>query len=77
MTEKKPLNIGIGRRIRAAREQAGMSREKLAKYAEITPRFVADIERKLVDVDRDCLEVIDRMVQNQIELIELIKNKNT
>ncbi len=115
MTEKKPLNIEIGRRIRFAREQAGMSREKLAEYVEITPRFVADIERgsvgvsvpnlkricevlhvssdsilwentipisiddrlKFVDIDSACLEVIDKMVQNQIELIELVKNKGT
>lgn len=115
MIEKKPLNIEIGRRIRAAREQAGMTREKLAECVDITPRFVADIERgsvgisvpnlkkicevlhvssdsilwdktnhisiddrlKLSDVDDDCLEIIDRMIQNQIELIETMKKKNT
>ena len=113
MTEKKPLNIEIGLHIRSAREAAGLSREKLAEYVEITPRFVADVERghvgisvpnlkrlcevlhvssdfilwgkpddrisideRLKMVDSDCLEIIDKMVQNQLELIEIAKNKH-
>ena len=114
MTEKKPLNIEIGLRIRSAREAAALTREKLAEYVEITPRFVADIERgsvgisvpnlkricevlhvssdfilwgkpnsdsrisideRLKTVDSDCLEIIDKMVQYQLELIEITRKK--
>lgn len=113
MTEKKPLNIGIGKRVRIAREAAGLTREYLAECLDITPRFVADVERgsvcfsvpnliklcevlhvssdfilwgypenrisiddRLKGVDRECLAIIDKMVQNQIELIEIVKKNN-
>ena len=111
--EKRPLNIEIGKRIRRAREQANITREKLAELVDITPRFVADIERgsvglsvpnlrKICEVlnissdsilwgnnneidindrlkllDSDYIEIIDKTVQNQIELIKLAERKNT
>lgn len=113
MSDKKPLNIEIGLRVRSAREAAGLTREYLAECIEITPRFVADIERgsvgfsvpnlirlcevlhvssdfilwgkpdnrisideRLKLVDNDYLEIIDKMVQNQLELIEITKSKS-
>lgn len=48
--EKKPLNIEIGKRIREERERAGLTREQLAEYTELTPRFIADIERGSVGI---------------------------
>lgn len=44
-TEKKEINIEIGRRIRAQRERVGMTREQLAERVDVTPRFIADVER--------------------------------
>lgn len=112
MIDKKPLNVEIGKRVRAARECSNMTREKLAEYIDVTPRFVADVERgsvgisvpnlkrlcevlhvssdfilwgkpgnkisideRLKNVDNDFLEVIDRMVQCQIDLIDIAQNK--
>lgn len=111
--EKKPLNVEIGLRIREARERASMTREKLAELVDITPRFVADIERgsvgvsvpnlrricevlsvssdkllfgthskesindKLALIGEDYLEIIEKTIQNQIELIRLAESKNT
>lgn len=115
MAEKKPRNIEIGKRVRMSREAAGLTREYLAECLEITPRFVADIERgsvgmsvpnliklcetlhvssdfilwgnpssdsnrisideRLKMVDSEYLTVIDKMVQNQLELIEIAKGK--
>lgn len=108
---KKALNVEIGKRIRTARERAGMTRECLAECIEVTPRFIADVERgsvgisvptlmricetlnissdsllwnktirtsideKLLFVDEDYLSAIDKLVQNQLELIDLIKIK--
>lgn len=113
MIDKKPLNVEIGKRVRLAREQAGITREKLAEYVEVTPRFVADIERgsvgisvpnlkklcevlhvssdfilwgkpdnkisideRLKNIDNDFLEAIDKMVQCQIDLIDIVQNKH-
>lgn len=113
MIEKKPFNIEIGKRIRGAREKASMSREKLAELVDITPRFVADIERgsvgvsvpnlkkicevlhvssdsilwgninqislddRLKTIDSECIEIIDKIIQNQIELINVARRKVT
>lgn len=108
--EKKPLNIEIGKRIRAERERAGFTREKLAEAADVTPRFIADIERgsvglsiptlkkiceilrissdrilwgtrtdvsideRLKLLDSGCIEIIDKAVQCQLELIDYVKS---
>lgn len=47
---KKELNINIGKRIRAAREHTGLTREELAERIDVTPRFVADVERGSVGI---------------------------
>lgn len=48
MKERKAINLEVGRRIREKREELKLSRECLAERAEISPRFVADIERGIV-----------------------------
>lgn len=41
--ELKELNKKeIGARIRARRELLGMTRDEMAKYLEVTPKFIAD-----------------------------------
>ena len=108
---RKELNVDIGKRIKAVRIRIGMTREKLAELVDVTPRFIADVERgsvgisiatlkricevmnissdsllwdktaqtsideKLKFVDPDCIEIIEKTVQTEIELINLIKNK--
>lgn len=110
---KKALNVDIGKRIKAARERSGLTRESLAERIEVTPRFIADVERgsvgisvptliricetlnissdsllwnkttrisldeKLLFVDAEYLPSIDKLVQNQIDLIDLIKAKES
>lgn len=44
MTLKEFDRIGMGERIRLSREKAHLSREQLAEYLDITPKFLADIE---------------------------------
>lgn len=41
---KKDLNIEIGKRVREARQKAGLSREQLAELAHISTLFVSYIE---------------------------------
>lgn len=42
--KNKEFNIEVGRRIRSSREEAGLTRERLAEYVGITARFLADVE---------------------------------
>lgn len=108
---KKDLNIDIGKRIRSAREHTGLTREELAERIDVTPRFVADVERgsvgisvptlmricevlhvssdsllwgrttdsgiddRLKLVDAAYIPFIEKSVQAQLELIDLIKKE--
>lgn len=110
---KKASNVDMGKRIRAERERANMTREGLAECIEVTPRFIADVERgsvgisvptlkricevlnissdsllwnktthtsideKLKFLDEDYVRSIDKMVQTQLDLIDLIKSKES
>lgn len=56
--KRKEINIDIGRRIRVYRERASMTREQLAEAADITPRFVADLERGTVGASLTTLKKI-------------------
>ena len=47
---KKQLNIDIGKRIRQERERANLTREQLAELVDVTPRFIADVERGHVGI---------------------------
>jgi len=38
------LKVQIGRRLRAKREQAGYTREKMGELCSLSPRFIANIE---------------------------------
>ena len=111
MAEKKELNVFIGSQIKIERNRVGLTREQLAEMIDVTPRFIADVERGSVGIsvptlkkicevlkissdkliwgettsasiddrlrflDSDCIEIIDKTVQCQLELIELLKNK--
>lgn len=112
MKEKKEFNIELGKRIKVARERAGVTRENLAEFVDITPRFVADIERgsvglsvpnlkrlcevlsissdsilwekttqtsideKLKFIGEEYIEQIDKMVQVQLDIINMVKSKS-
>ena len=56
----KQENIGIGARIRAAREAAVLSREEFAESVGISPQFAADLERGRMGAS---LETICRICQ--------------
>lgn len=50
MREKKELNIQIGKRFKAAREQIRMTQEELAERIEVSPQYISDLERGVVGV---------------------------
>jgi len=43
-TDKRELNIGIGRRLKEKRREAGYTREKFSELTGISVRFLADVE---------------------------------
>ena len=55
---KKQHNIDMGKRIRCERERANMTREHLAELVDVTPRFIADVERGYVGISVPTLKKI-------------------
>lgn len=41
---KKDINVEIGKRLKTKRKEAGLTREKLSEYIDISPQFLAEIE---------------------------------
>lgn len=50
MRVKKDINIQIGERIKAAREQTGRTQEQLAEAIEVSPQYISDLERGVVGI---------------------------
>lgn len=50
MRTKKEINIQIGERIRAAREQSHFTQEQLAEKIEVSPQYISDLERGVVGI---------------------------
>ena len=42
---KKPLNVNIGAHIKAARERAHLTQEKLAEKVGVSVQYISDLER--------------------------------
>ena len=60
MREKKEINWEVGRRIRQAREAAGLTQERFAELIGVSPQNVSCVERGLAGVS---LTVLRRMCQ--------------
>lgn len=50
MRIKKEINIEIGERIKAAREDFRMTQEALAERIDVSPQYISDLERGVVGV---------------------------
>lgn len=50
MREKKAINIEIGERVKAAREQADITQEQLAERIDVSTQYVSDLERGVVGI---------------------------
>lgn len=55
---KKELHVLMGEQIRFYREQSGLSRERMAELAGVTPRFLADAELGYVGISLSTLKRI-------------------
>ena len=60
MREKKEINVEVGRRVRQAREAAGLTQERFAELIGISPQNVSCVERGLAGVS---LTVLRRMCE--------------
>ena len=45
MRERKELNVSIGQRIHSARENAGITQEKLSEKIDTSVQYISDLER--------------------------------
>ncbi len=50
MREKKPINIQIGKEIRAARERCGLTQEQLGEILSLGTKNISDIERGIAGI---------------------------
>lgn len=60
MRERKDINVQVGGQIRKAREAAGLTQERFAELAGISPQNVSCVERGLAGVS---LTVLRRMCE--------------
>ena len=60
MREKKEINAEVGRRVRQAREAAGLTQERFAELIGVSPQNVSCVERGLAGVS---LTVLRRMCE--------------
>ena len=60
MRPKKDINVELGRRVRQAREDAGLTQERFAELIGISPQNVSCVERGLAGVS---LTVLRRMCE--------------
>ena len=45
----------VGEKIRVCRKQAGMSQEKLSEKADLSPKYLGEVERGYVNISLDSL----------------------
>ena len=57
-TEKKPINIEIGKNILKYRDICGYTREELAEKIDVSARFIADVEVGTVGISLTTLKNI-------------------
>lgn len=50
MREKKEQNIQIGKQVKKARGNAGLTQEQLAERIEVSPQYISDLERGAVGI---------------------------
>ena len=58
MREKKEINAEVGRRVRQAREAAGLTQERFAELIGVSPQNISCVERGLAGVSLTVLRRI-------------------
>jgi transcriptional regulator with XRE-family HTH domain len=56
----------LGKCIRSYREQAGLTQEKLAEKSDLTPKYLGEVERGLVNISVDALARIAAALKTRI-----------
>jgi len=62
----------VGQKIRAFRKQAGMSQEKLAERADLSYKYVGEVERGYVNISLDSLMRIAKALK--IRLSDIVSD---
>lgn len=56
----------LGQTIRSSREKAGFTQEKLAEKAELTGKYLGEVERGIVNISVDALVRIARALRVRV-----------
>ncbi|MBR3058108.1 MAG: helix-turn-helix transcriptional regulator [Clostridiales bacterium] len=73
----KELNADVGRRVRLARDAAGLTQEKLAALIEVSVQFVSDFERGKVGASVETIVGISRALHVSCDYLLLGKEDST
>lgn len=60
---KEPLKRRLGRNLRALRVSRGLTQENLAEYLDLTPRYLAGIERGERNLTLDSVDSLAEALQ--------------
>ena len=71
MSKKKEQNVEIGLRIKAARESAGYTQERLAELVDVTGQYISGLERGVVGLSIPVLVHICSVLQVSCDAILL------
>ena len=73
--EESMIDKGVGKRIRKLREERGMTREELAVKAEITTKFLYEVENGKKGMSANNLYKIATVLSSSCDYILLGRNK--
>ena len=73
MRDKKELNVFIGSNIQRARENAGMTQEKLSEIMDISPKHLSAIERGVYGISLENLHKLCTLLNESADFILLGK----
>ena len=62
----------VGLRIRGRRKRAGMSQERLAERADLSPKYLGEVERGCVNISLDALMRVSKALA--IRLRDLVQD---
>ena len=71
----KELNAQVGRRVRLARDAAGLTQEKLAALIEVSVQYVSDFERGKVGASIETIVGISRALHVSCDYLLLGEEK--
>lgn len=74
--ERKQMNFEIGERVRAAREDAGLTQERLAEMVDLSVQYISDLERGCVGASVPTIIRLCRCLHASCDYILMGRERN-